>query len=155
MNRPPCSVDTGASNYQTDAFLFQMYQCVDWKPLEFWSRSLNTSEENYSTTDKEHMAVVWEIQTLCSCHQRSQFTVHIDQPSLCWLMSINVLSNRLLRFRLKLSESYFEVRYNEGRINTQTVRYLVSSLNFKGPRNRRNHIELSTRTTRDIYRSGV
>lgn len=28
------------------------------KPVMFWSRSLNTAERNYSTTDREALAIV-------------------------------------------------------------------------------------------------
>ena len=48
-----------------------------------------------------------------------KFVLHTDQESLSWLMNIEDPSGRLLRWRLRLAEFDFEVKYKLGKLNTQ------------------------------------
>ena len=114
----PYSVDTDASDVQIGAALFQEHDNVR-KPIGFWSRTLHAAERNYSTSEKECLAVVWGITTLRPYLQMEQFTVHTDHSSLRWLMEINDPSGRLMRWRLRLSEFDFTVVYKKGKLNTQ------------------------------------
>ena len=47
-----------------------------------------------------------------------KFTVNSDQASLRWLLEIAEPSGRLTRWRLRLSEFDFEVKYKKGKLNT-------------------------------------
>ena len=115
----PFSLDTDASDYQLGAALFQVYGDKDRRPIGFWSRTLNPAEQNYSTPEKECLAVIWALQTLRPYLQGTHFVVHSDQSSLRWLMEIEEPSGKLMRWRLRLSEFDFEVKYKLGLINTQ------------------------------------
>ena len=53
----PYSIDTDASDYQVGCALFQTDKNGERRPIGFWSRSLN-STDNYSTPEKECLAVV-------------------------------------------------------------------------------------------------
>ena len=83
------------------------------------SRTLKPAEKNYSTPEKECLAVVWALTTLRPYLQGVQFTAYSDQASLRWLMTIAEPSGRLMRWRLRLSEFDFAVLYKKGKINTQ------------------------------------
>ena len=115
----PYSVDTDASNYQIGAALFQTHDGGERKPIGFWSRTLNSAEVNYGTPEKECLAVVWALGTLRPYLQGEAFLVHSDQASLRWLMEITEPSGRLMRWRLRLSEFDFVVKYKKGVANTQ------------------------------------
>ena len=115
----PYSMDTDASEYQVGAALFQTHLDDERKPLGFFSRSLHAAEKNYSVSEKECLAVVWGVATLRPYLQGERFTIHTDHSALRWLMEIVDPSGRLMRWRLRLSEFDFEVKYKKGRLNTQ------------------------------------
>ena len=115
----PYTVDTDASNRQIGAALFQTHEGDLRKPIGFWSRTLRSAELNYGVPEKECLAVVWAVTTLRPYLQGEQFTVHTDQSSLRWLMEITEPSGRLMRWRLRLSEFNFVVKYKKGLLNTQ------------------------------------
>ena len=110
----PYSVDTDASDYQIGAALFQTHEGNTRRPIGFWSRTLQAAELNYGTPEKECLAVVWALGTLRPYLQGEAFIVHSDQASLRWLMEISEPSGRLMRWRLRLSEFDFVVKYKEG-----------------------------------------
>ena len=115
----PYSVDTDASNSQVGAALFQTQPDGERQPVGYWSRTLNSAELNYSTTEKECLAVVWALGTLRPYLQGESFIVHSDQASLRWLLEVSEPSGRLMRWRLRLSEFDFAVKYKKGTANTQ------------------------------------
>ena len=71
----PYSVDTDASDCQVGAALFQTTEDGERRPIGYWIRSLKPAEKNYSTPEKEFLAVVWELTTLCPYLQGETFTV--------------------------------------------------------------------------------
>jgi hypothetical protein len=57
-------LDTDASNEQLGCCLQQRGDDGHLHPLGYWSRQLNPAEVNYSSTEKEALAVVWSIKRL-------------------------------------------------------------------------------------------
>jgi RNase H-like domain found in reverse transcriptase len=53
------TLDTDASQDQIGCFIFQEQDEKQFKPIGYWSRSLKKAEGNYSTTEKEFLAIVW------------------------------------------------------------------------------------------------
>ncbi|CDF33203.1 unnamed protein product [Chondrus crispus] len=115
----PYSMDTDASDYQVGTALFQSHEDGQRKHIGFWSRLLHAAERNYSTSEKECLAVVWGVVTLRPYLQGTRFTVHTEHSSLRWLMEITDPSGRLMRWRLRLGEFDFDVKYKKGKLNTQ------------------------------------
>ena len=113
------SVDTDASNSQIGAALFQTHPDGERKPIGYWSRTLTSAGRNYSTAEKECLAVVLALGTLRPYLQAEKFIVNSDQASLRWLMEITEPSGRLMRWRLRISEFDFSVKYKKGTANTQ------------------------------------
>ncbi len=113
------SVDTDASSYGLGCTLFQTQEDGERRPIGFWSRSLNEHERNYSTTERECLAVIWALKTLRPYLMFEKFTVHTDHGSLRWLFNITEPSGRLMRWRLLLSEFDFEIKYKKGNLNCQ------------------------------------
>lgn len=126
----PYSIDTDASVYKVGCALFQQHHNGERKPIGYWSRSLNQAENNYSTTERECLALVWGIQTLRPYLEYKWFTVYTDHAAFRWLLTIADPSGRLTRWRLRLSEFDFVVVYKTGKINTQAE--AMSRLTTKG-----------------------
>jgi RNase H-like domain found in reverse transcriptase len=55
------TLDTYASSDQIGCCLFQEHQDGEKHPLGIWSRGLASAEKNYSTTEKECLAIVWAV----------------------------------------------------------------------------------------------
>lgn len=56
---------TDASYYALGAVLSQVDQGKD-RPIAYISRSLNATEENYATIEKEMLAIIWALDNLRS-----------------------------------------------------------------------------------------
>jgi hypothetical protein len=113
----PYAIETDASDAQIGCILQQADGDGVYHPLDYWSRQLNSTELNYSATEKEALAIVWAVMLLRSYLERSHFVVRTDHSSLQWLLSISGENARLVRWRLKLAEFSFEVQYKPGRVN--------------------------------------
>ena len=63
----PYVIDTDVSAYQLGAALLQQQDPSnpkEWVPVGYWSKTLNSAEQNYSATERECYSVVSEITTL-------------------------------------------------------------------------------------------
>jgi hypothetical protein len=49
-------------------------------PIGFWSQTLNAAERNYSTTEKESLAIVWAILQLRPYLEGKTFLIRITIP---------------------------------------------------------------------------
>ena len=78
-------------------------------PLGYWSRTLNAAERNYSTTERECLAIVWAVTHLRPYLEGVKFTVRTDHHALRWVMNLADAQGRLARWRLRLAEFTFNV----------------------------------------------
>lgn len=100
---------TDASNFAIGAVLSQGQIGAD-KPIAYASRTLNTSEINYSTIEKELLAIVWATKYFRPYLFGWKFKIVTDHKPLQWV--------RLTRWRLKLSEYNFTTVCKQGKLNT-------------------------------------
>lgn len=80
----------------------------------YLSRSLNDTERGYSAPERECLPVVWVLQTLRPYFPYENTTVFKDHRAVNWLFNISEPSGRLTRWRLRLSEFFFEIKYKKG-----------------------------------------
>lgn len=107
---------TDASNFGIGAVLSQENNGYD-RPVAFISRSLNSAERNYSTTEKECLAIVWGVLEFRYYLTGRKFVIVSDHRPLVWLDSVADPGARLLRWRLKLNNYNYEIRYTPGKTN--------------------------------------
>lgn len=108
---------TDASNVAIGAILSQGSVGTD-KPIAYASRTLNSSELNYSTIEKELLAIVWATKYFRPYLFGRKFKIITDHKPLQWVMNLKEPNSRLTRWRLKLSEYDFTVMYKQGKRNT-------------------------------------
>ncbi|GBM13733.1 hypothetical protein AVEN_90000-1 [Araneus ventricosus] len=82
----PYIIRTDASNFALRAVLAQG-EIPDEYPLEYASRLLTSAEKNYSTTEREALAVVWALQKFRGYIEGSEIIVASDRQPQKWLMS--------------------------------------------------------------------
>lgn len=107
-------LDTDASDGQLGCCLLQRQPDDQTLPLGYWSRTLSSAERNYSTTEKECLAIVWAVTHLRPYLERTEFIVRTDHHALRWVMNLSDAQGRLARWRLRLAEFIFKVEYHPG-----------------------------------------
>lgn len=107
------TLTTDASNEGIGAILSQ-----DGHPCCYISRTLNPPERNYSTTEKELLAIVWAVKRLRQYLLGRKFLIRTDHQALKWLQNCKDPSSRLMRWRLKLEEYEYDIEYTKGKDNT-------------------------------------
>lgn len=82
------------------------------------SRTLTKTEQNYSTTEKELLAIVWATKYFRPYLFGRKFTIVTDHKPLTWLFSLKEPNSKLIRWRLKLEEFDYDILYKPGKQNT-------------------------------------
>ncbi|PFX16680.1 Retrovirus-related Pol polyprotein [Stylophora pistillata] len=77
--------------------------------IAYNGRGLNSAERNYSTTEREALALIEGIKKFQPYPQNRQFTVVTDHSSLRWLMNVKDAFGRLARWALLLEQYDFEI----------------------------------------------
>ena len=113
----PFLLETDASKVQVGCVLTQEQPDGFYQPIGHWSRSLNDTERNYDTTERECLAVLWSILQLRPYLERTHFVVRTDHDALRWLLNLTDASGKLQRWRLRLAEFSFEVVHRPGRVH--------------------------------------
>ncbi|XP_039313009.1 uncharacterized protein LOC120359490 [Solenopsis invicta] len=112
----PFVVTTDASGYAIGGVLSQGTIGKDL-PIAYTSRLLNTAESNYSTIEKELLAIVYCVNYFRPYLYGRKFTLVTDHKPLVWLHSVKDPTSRFVRWRLKLAEYDYEVVYKAGKAN--------------------------------------
>lgn len=110
-------VTTDASNYAIGAVLSQNNNNSIDLPICYASRTLNKSEINYSTIEKELLAIVWACKMFRPYLYGNKFILRTDHRPLQWLFSLKDPQSKLVRWRLKLEEFDYTIQYVKGKTN--------------------------------------
>ncbi|KAL4127018.1 hypothetical protein QTP88_011216 [Uroleucon formosanum] len=106
----PFIITCDASNYAVGCVLSQGVIPADL-PIAYASRTLNKAEINYSTTEKELVAIMFGVKQFRPYVYGQKFTIITDHKPLTWLFSVKDPGSRLLRWRIKLDEFDYEIQY--------------------------------------------
>lgn len=74
------------------AVLSQMFNKVE-KPIAFASRTLNKAELNYSTTEKEALAIIWAVDKFKHYLHGNKFTLVTDHKPLTFIKTPTKMVN--------------------------------------------------------------
>ncbi|GFT77737.1 retrovirus-related Pol polyprotein from transposon 297 [Trichonephila clavipes] len=80
--KKPLIIRTDASSYALGAVLLQGESPTDEQPVEYASRLLSSAEKNYSTTEREALAVVWALNKFRGYIEGAEITVASDHQPL-------------------------------------------------------------------------
>ena len=112
----PFILETDASNYGVGAVLIQKQENKG-RPIAYFSKGLNKTEQNYSTSEKELYAIVLAVEHFKHYLFAKKFTVVTDHKPLRWLYKCKKLSNRLSKYLIRLEPFDFEIIYRGGALN--------------------------------------
>ena len=107
-------LQTDASNFGLGAVLSQQHESGE-KVICYLSRSLTRQERNFSTTEKELLALLWAIEKLRPYLEGTEFTAITDHYSLLWLNQLENPSGRLARWSVRLQQYKFKILHRKGK----------------------------------------
>ncbi|GBM19385.1 Retrovirus-related Pol polyprotein from transposon 412 [Araneus ventricosus] len=113
----PFTIRTDASGYALGAVLLQGDSPADERPIEYASRLLSSAEKNYSTTEREALAVVWALDKFRGYIEGADITVASDHRPLKWLMTLSSPTGRLARWALQIQTYNLKIDYFLGKCN--------------------------------------
>nr|GEV56636.1 reverse transcriptase domain-containing protein [Tanacetum cinerariifolium] len=112
----PFDLMCDASDYVVGDVLGQRVE-KHFQPIHYASKTTNQAETNYTTTEKEMLAVVYAFEKFRSYLIMNKIIVYTDHSALKYLFSKKDAKARLLRWILLLQEFDFKVIDNKGAEN--------------------------------------
>nr|GEX60766.1 reverse transcriptase domain-containing protein [Tanacetum cinerariifolium] len=108
-----------ASDFAVGAVLGQRIE-KHFRPIHYASKTMTQAESNYTTTEKEMLAVVYAFKKFRSYLIMNKIIVYTDHSALKYLFSKKDAKARLLRWILLLQEFDFKVINTKGAENYAT-----------------------------------
>nr|GEY64745.1 reverse transcriptase domain-containing protein [Tanacetum cinerariifolium] len=112
----PFELMCDASDFSIGTVLGQRHE-KHFRPIHYASKTLTGAESNYTTTEKEMLAVVYPFEKFRSYLIMNKCIVHTDHSALKYLFAKKDAKARLLRWVLLLQEFYFAVIDTKGAEN--------------------------------------
>nr|GEV30731.1 reverse transcriptase domain-containing protein [Tanacetum cinerariifolium] len=112
----PFELMCDVSDFAICAVLGQRHE-KHFKPIHYASKTINDAESNYTTTEKEMLAVVYAFEKFWSYLIIKKSIVHTDHSALKYLFAKKDAKARLLRWVLLLQEFDFKVFDTKGEEN--------------------------------------
>jgi transposase InsO family protein len=105
----PFQIHTDACKTQIGAVISQ-----NGKPIAFYSRKMNSAQQNYTVTEKELLSIVATLKEFRNILLGQQITVFTDHKNLTYK---NFNTERVMRWRLVLEEFGPDLQYIKGEKN--------------------------------------
>ncbi|GKA50401.1 reverse transcriptase domain-containing protein [Tanacetum coccineum] len=109
----PFEVMCDASDYAVGAVLGKMID-KHFKPIHYASKIMNEAQENYKTTEKELLAVVFAFDKFCQYLVLSKTIVFMDYSALWYLFTKQDAKPQLIRWILLLQEFDIKIHDKKG-----------------------------------------
>ena len=106
---------TDASNVAIGAVLGQLDELGKEHPVAYASRVLNKAERNYSTTEREALAIFWAVKHFHAYLHNVHFRIITDHQALRWLKSAGDSVPKLMRWSMKINSYDFDIFYKNGK----------------------------------------
>jgi len=109
-------IDVDTSYDQLGCSLLQEQPSGEYHPVGYFSKGLTQAEKDYTVTEMEGLGVVWAVSMLRSYIEGTHFLKPCDHQALRWVLTTTTCTNnRLNRWRVRLAELDYDVRYKAGR----------------------------------------
>ena len=102
-----------ANDFAMGAVLGQRKEKI-FRTIYYASRTFNEAQENYSTTEKEMLSIVFACEKFRQYILGSHVIIHTDHAEIKYLMSKKEAKPRLIRWVLLLQEFDLEIKYKKG-----------------------------------------
>ena len=113
----PFKIQTDASKIGIGAVLMQTHQNGDL-PIAYLSKKFTSTQMNWPATEQECYAIIFAIEKWHKYLDGRPFTIETDHKPLLPLNTKQQLNSKCERWRLKLQQYRFTVRYIKGKHNT-------------------------------------
>jgi hypothetical protein len=112
----PFRVECDASKWCIGAVLSQKVD-GQFRPIAYFSKSMNSAQRNYSASERELLAVVESFKHFRQYLLGRRFTAITDHQALVWLSKLKEPAARLARWLIALREYEFDIEYRNGAKN--------------------------------------
>jgi len=131
----PFDVFTDSSDYQMGAAILQ-----NGRPVAYFSKKLTGSQLNYTTMEKELLAIVSTLTEYRSMLYGAKIRIYTDHRNLTYN---NLTSQRVLRWRCLLESFNAEWNYLEGKLNILADAFSrLPRFDYSGPERRKNELSM-------------
>ena len=113
----PFILTTDASQTHVGAVLSQEQPDGNYKPIGYFSKKLNPTENRYSVTDKEALGVVLACRNFHHYLWGTTFTIYTDHQPLTSIFKKKTKSPRMSRWILEMREYQYNIKYLKGKYN--------------------------------------
>ena len=112
----PVILESDASQYGIGAVIFHRFPNGDERPIAYASRSLNSSEKNYSQIEKEGLAIIFGVTKFYMYLFGRKFTLRTDHKPLLKIFAPDsattvLAAARLQHWSLLLSWYHYEIEF--------------------------------------------
>jgi hypothetical protein len=112
-------LETDTSDMATGPVLYQQQGDQAWKLVGYHSKSYNEAEKNYTTHNKEMLAIMRGLEEWRSLLIGAQepFEIHTDHQNLTYFQEPQKLTSRQVNWTTKLQDFNFTIKHVSGASN--------------------------------------